>query len=429
MRNSASIRPAAFPPPNRPASAPPQELHDSAVALYFREAHLVKVYSSVSASSPRSILFLIRSLQEGGAERQLSLLASALAKRGIDTHVAVFYGGGAFEGALASSGVRIHDLGKRSRWDSLSFMLRLRRLVREIQPEVVHSYGVVPNILLGILKPLLGDTRLVWGVRAAAMEWSQFDWLVRSSFQFSRVIARAADSIIVNSHAGAAFHISKGYDGSRVSVIPNGVDASHFVPPALEERRELRSQHGFAPGDVVVGMVGRLDPMKDHGTFLRAAAAFSRHYTAARFVIVGRGEPKITAEITALASSLGIAGRTTWVSGCSDPRDWYKMFDLSVSSSIGEGTSNTILEAMSSGVRCVVTDVGDSALLVHGIGIVVRPRDSAALCEGMCRAMELDPDRFRESARRRVLDVYSPWALATATLEVLGRLRSDSHRR
>src|SRR3569623_1069815 len=126
---------------------------------------------------PKDILFLTRSLDRGGAERQLVVLAKGLARRGHAVAVAVFFGGGAYEAELAEDDVRVINLGKQGRWDILPFLNRLVRLLRKERPAVLHSYLGVPNILATIIKPLLPGIRIVWGVRDSHVDLSRYDWL------------------------------------------------------------------------------------------------------------------------------------------------------------------------------------------------------------------------------------------------------------
>src|SRR5450755_3915467 len=113
----------------------------------------------------KNILFLLRSLDIGGAERQLVELAEGLQRSGWRVKVATFYGGGALESDLVGRGVGLHVIGKRGRWDMIGFSRRLCSYLREERPDFLHGYLVVPNILTVLLKPMLSRTRIVWGVR------------------------------------------------------------------------------------------------------------------------------------------------------------------------------------------------------------------------------------------------------------------------
>ncbi len=100
------------------------------------------------------ILILCRSLDVGGAERQIVELAKGLRQRGHEVSVAVFYGGGPLEADLGTAGIQMHDLRKTGRWDIAGFAARLLRLLRAERPDVLHSYLTLPNLLATATRPL-----------------------------------------------------------------------------------------------------------------------------------------------------------------------------------------------------------------------------------------------------------------------------------
>ncbi len=133
-------------------------------------------------------------------------------------------------------------------------------------------------------------------------------------------------------------------------VIPNGIDTERFKPQPR------------TPNEVLTfGLVGRMNPMKDHATFL-AAAALDPH---AKFIIVGSGDAAYEQQMRDLSARLGIADRVTWLPAQNDMPAVYAKFDCLVNSSaFGEGFSNVIGEAMACGVPCIASNVGDSAWII-----------------------------------------------------------------
>ena len=105
-------------------------------------------------SPPLDVFFLIRSLNVGGAERQLTLLALALHAAGHRVRVATFYAGGPFEVELRQVGVPVFDLHKSGRWDIVPFFWRLVQLLRRERPAIVHGYLPMSNILLWLARQL-----------------------------------------------------------------------------------------------------------------------------------------------------------------------------------------------------------------------------------------------------------------------------------
>lgn len=368
------------------------------------------------------ILFLARSLDRGGAERQLVVLANGLARRGHAVAVAVFFGGGAYESELAGTGVRVIHLGKKDRWDILPFLYRLVRLLRKERPAVLHSYLGVPNILVAALKPLLSGTRIVWGVRASNMDLARYDWLSRLAYVLERRLARFAHCIIANSRAGKHHAIANGFPADRIVVIPNGIDTDCFRPNP-EGRRRVRAEWGLGDHEILVGLIGRLDPMKDHPVFLEAASNIARVRRDVRFVCVGGGPADYAEALKQHAATLGLTNQLIWVGARDDMPAVYSALDIASSSSYGEGFSNTIAEAMACGVPCVVTDVGDSALIVGDAGSVVPPGDYNALAAAIGRLIDRPHEErleLGEVCRARVVSKFGIDRLIQRTEEALG---------
>ncbi|MDD4953251.1 MAG: glycosyltransferase, partial [Desulfovibrionaceae bacterium] len=255
------------------------------------------------------ILFLIRSLDPGGAERQLVNLANGLAARGHEVGLAVFYAGGVLEDQLR--GVRLLDLGKRGRWDVVGFLARVFGLLRAQRPDVVHGYLGTANVLCGLVKPFFPGLRAVFGLRASNMDLSRYDRLVRLSFALERRLSRLADRIVVNSASGLEHAAGLGFPRARMAVVKNGIDSALFRPDP-EGRARVRREWGVGEAELLIGSAARLDPMKDHPTFLKAAARVRASGLAARFVCIGSGPPDAAQGLRALADSLGLGRGLIW---------------------------------------------------------------------------------------------------------------------
>jgi len=313
------------------------------------------------------LAFIIRDLGYGGAQRQLSILTAGLVREGHEVSVLHFYGG-PFESNLRDAGVKTICIGKKSRWDLLSFFFRLVKAARSVQPEVLHGYLAESNLLALFLKPFCGFPRIVWGVRDSQTDAHLWGTLGKLSFRLNCLLARFADVIICNSKAGRDYYLARGYPAHKTHVIPNGIDTERFQP-------QVRSS-GFSPP--VFGLVGRLSPMKDHTTFLKAAALVPN----ARFVIVGSGDEAYAQQMRDLATSLGV--HVTWLPAQSDMPSVYATFDCLVNSSaFGEGFSNVIGEAMACGVPCIASDVGDSAWIIDNPAQIFPAGDHEALAKCM----------------------------------------------
>jgi glycosyltransferase involved in cell wall biosynthesis len=377
---------------------------------------------------PNTILFLTRSLERGGAERQLVVLSKGLARREHAVVVAVFYGGGAFEADLLAAGVRLIVLDKRGRWDLLPFFFRLLRVLRRECPTVLHAYLTVPNLLAALCKPFLPGTRIVWGLRASNMDLQRYDWLARLTAWLEARFSRLADRVIANSQAGKLHALRVGFREKSIEVIHNGIDTERFCFDA-EGRGCLRAEWGIKDDEVLVGLAARLDPMKDHPTFLAAASIVAREYPAVRFVCVGGGAGGYADTLKQQAAAHGLGNKLVWAGPRDDMPAVFSAFDIAVSaSSFGEGFSNTLAEAMACGLPCVATDVGDSALIVGAAGAVVPTRNPDALARAIGQLVSLSPEARRalgEACRARVTAEFGIERLVERTEHVLEALGQD----
>ena len=368
----------------------------------------------------KTVLFLIRSLNAGGAERQLVVTAKGLAERGHKVTILTFYGGGFYEAELTGSSVQLISLNKKGRWDLLAFFYRLLKVLHQQRPQVIYSFLNSANILAAIYQPFLSSCRIVWGVRASNMDLDQYDWLSRWLYWVECRLARFADVIIANSHAGLEYAVQHGFPKQKMTVIPNGIDTERFYPDK-SKGEPLRQLWGIANDEFLIGVVGRIDPMKGIPTFLEAAARLKQQHDNVRFVWVGDGESRYKNAMYELAMKLGV-NDIVWAGWHTDMLAVYNAFDMASSSSYGEGFPNVLGEAMACGVPCVVTDVGDSGLVVGETGKVVSAKDSEALSTTWHEVLSLDDDELKKlsaKARARVVSEYSMESLLNKTEDAL----------
>ncbi|MBT9173999.1 MAG: N-acetyl-alpha-D-glucosaminyl L-malate synthase [Syntrophomonadaceae bacterium] len=199
-------------------------------------------------------------------------------------------------------------------------------------------------------------------------------------------------------------HAELGYVRDKMTVIPNGFDLEVFKPdPAsrLSVRREL----GLPEDAVLVGLVARFDRQKDHRNFVHAAGKVAAEYPGARFLLCGSGVTAENRELDGWLRAAGVRDRCHLLGQREDVPRLMAALDVAVSSSLGEAFPLVVGEAMSCGVPCVVTDVGDSALIVGDTGKVVPSEDFAALACGIGELLEAGAERrslLGEAARRRI---------------------------
>lgn len=370
------------------------------------------------------LMFLIRSLEPGGAERQLVELAIRLDPSRFDITVATFYDGGVFCTKLASvPNIKTVSLHKQGRWDSLGFFARLMKLAKSVQPDIIHGYLPVANEL-SLVAGRYAGARVVWGVRSSQVELTRTDWVARISYWINRRLSSFPDLIIYNSWAGRDYYQRHGASSKKWAVIPNGIDTGHFDFDS-HAGALLKQRWNISPSSTLIGVVGRIEPLKGQNTLLHAAALVHGHQPEVRFVLVGEGTPKYQQELLEITAELGLGDSVVWAGKQADMPAIYSAFDILVSASKSEGFPNVIAEAMSCRRPCVVTDVGDSAHIVNGTGFVVPRGDPEALANVLLRMLQL-PAEVRallgERARERICSCFSVESMVEQTGRILDEL-------
>jgi glycosyltransferase involved in cell wall biosynthesis len=375
------------------------------------------------------ILLMVRALGFGGTERQIVYLAQGLARRGHQVSVVTFYPGGAFADAFSGGNPEWFVAGKRGRWDVVVFSCRLRRSLAARQPDVIYSFLPVPNLLAALFRAAFcRGAALVWGVRGTPLDLTRYDWLERASIRLERWASHVPDLVIANSRCGAAWARGSAFGATRVATIVNGIDTDRFRPAAPEERAAARAALGCPRAALVVAVVARLDPMKDHPAFLEALALTAQTEPHIVGLIVGDGPQPVVARLRARAVALGIADRVIWGAARRQVGEIYHAADiLCLPSAFGEGFPNVVGEAMACGLSCIVTSVGDAADLVGMTGRVVAPRDPGELARAILDLAK--PIRESHScnlaARHRIVENFELKKMIAATesslLQVVAR--------
>jgi len=218
-------------------------------------------------------------------------------------------------------------------------------------------------------------------------------------------LSHLPDIVLTNSESGRRFHEELGYRPRKWLCLPNPLDVEHFKPD-VEARRALRHDLSLSEDAFLLGLVARYDPMKDHANFVAAAGLLSESNPNLHYVLAGHGVDANNLELKRVIAATAADRRFHLLGERPDVSKVLAGLDVVCSSSYGEGCPTVIGEAMASGVPCVVTNVGDSALLVDGTGRVVPPGNPVKLAEACRELLDMRPTerrRLGESARDRIV--------------------------
>jgi glycosyltransferase involved in cell wall biosynthesis len=288
--------------------------------------------------------------------------------------------GGALRERIEALGVEVHTLGVRPALPTPFDLWRLIRLTRRLRPGLVIGWMYHSCLAVQLARMFSsGPAPVLWSIHYSVSSLAREKWLTAFSIRACALLSRLPGKIIFVSRDGRSKHGPLGFSAENNCVIPNGIDA-HTFAPSPGARASVRSELGL-PGDaLVIGMVSRYHPMKDHANFLRAAALVSKAHPETHFLLVGRGVDGDNGELRRLIRELGLTSRTHLLGERHDiPRLVAALDVFSLSSRYGESFPNVIGEAMACAVPCVVTDVGDASWIVGDTGRTVPPGDAGAL--------------------------------------------------
>ena len=371
------------------------------------------------------ILNVITGLNTGGAETMLLKLCGGLRAKGADVGVVSLLEPGTVGRRIAETGVPVEGLGMRRGVPSPGALFSLVSKLRRNRPDVVLSWLYHADLLAFAATRFVPRTALVWNLRCSYMNLAEYRRTTGLTVRTCAALSRFPDAVMANSEEAIRFHETLGYRPRRTQVIPNGFDLELFRPDA-EARRAFREKLGVAEDDLLVGLAGRFDPMKDHATFLAGAGIALKGNPRLRFALCGTGVDEGNAELMGLVRATGAAERMHLLGRQDDMPGFMAGLDLLTLSSIGESFPNVLGEAMACGVPCVSTDVGDAASILGDTGTIVPPADPEALARAMVELSLMSPDSRAElgdSARARVERNYGLESVTRKYISFLEQLR------
>ena len=355
------------------------------------------------------IAFVITGLYTGGAEVVLANLIEQLGPR-IEAKVFALRGGGPIRERIEAAGGEVEDFSISGPLSAFVGTLRLHRALKAFSPDVVHTWMYHADLVGGLAAVAARIRPIAWGIHNSTLDNDarlRTRILVRALASLS---SRVPDSIQSCSVAAAAVHVGMGYPQNRIRIIHNGVDCEAFAP-SENARVSVREELELPPATPLIGAVGRYHPQKDYPTLLAAARELVAENPEVHFLLAGRGLDQNNRELCELVSAHRLGDNIHLLGVRTDiPRIMSSLDVYTSSSAFGEAFPVVLLEAMSSGVPCIATDVGDSARIIGDSGMVVEPRDPGSLALGLRKLLVLPPmDRLAlgRLARTRILANYS----------------------
>ena len=363
------------------------------------------------------VLHVITALGVGGAEHMLLKLLGAPALAGVEQRVLSLLPGGALAQRMRDTGAVVEELDLMGGVPVLGGAWGLVARARRQQPDLFQGWLYHGNLGALLAARTVGRrVPLLWGVRQSLPSLQGENAFARTGIYLNRLMSGAPDRLLFNSRLSVEHHSRFGFNMRRALIIPNGFDSDRLAPDP-EARRRLRAAWGVGDreGEVVYGLLARHHPVKDHAGFLRAARQVLDARPLSRFVLAGTGIHADNPVLARQVAEAGLQGALHLLGERADVPAVLSALDVYVSSSRAEAFSNAVGEAMSCGLPCVVTDVGDSADLVGATGLVVPAGEPDALASAMQATADWGAAQRQACgtrARERIRSRYSLDAVA-----------------
>lgn len=354
------------------------------------------------------VVHVIISLELGGAERMLERLVQESSKNpSIQQSIITLKKRGSIGRQLQQQGFDVVPMGMKSMFSAPIVLYKLMQIFRLRRPDVVYTWMYHADLIGGLAAFLARIKNIIWGIRNTKIPQGTFSvtsFVIKICSILSFYIPH---KIVCCAEAAKLAHIELGFCATKMVVIPNGYDLSLFKP-TCDLRSSVRKDLGLSESTLVVGVIGRFDPLKDFNNFVQASGLVSRDLDNVKFLMVGKGLDKYNEQLNIWIKNTRYPENFILI-GEASPHDLFAAMDMYCLSSKAEGFPNVVAEAMAMRIPCVVTDVGDAARIVGESGFVVEPMDPYALYRGLMLMLTMekhDRQALGNTARQLIENQY-----------------------
>ena len=357
----------------------------------------------------KKVLFIIWSLERGGAERFLAGLLTHLDRSKFEPVLCCLNWKGEWGEQVEASGVKVIALNKKGKVDLKAFA-QLRKIIREGDFDIVNTHLWLADTM-GRLAAIKEKTPIIVSTAQNVDVWKKA-W----HRMVDRWFAKHTDMVIAVSQAVKKYyHEDVGISSDKINVIPNAIDVSAYEN--VGDTAYLYKDLNIQPEDFVLACVGRLNMQKAHHFLLEGLKPLKSKFPNLKVVIVGKGELKN--QLVTLSKEHGVSDMVRFVGHRSDIPQILNFCDALILPSIFEGLPLCVLEAMASERPVIATDVGGTAELAENdvTGFIVPPSNAKALSEAIEKLIQL-PDQGKSmgiAGKKVVVDRFSIQAITRKT--------------
>lgn len=335
------------------------------------------------------IVHIIIGLNVGGAEMMLYRLVTDDTENELLEHIVIsLTNSGPVGKLLKNSNITVYAVRLNSIYSSFKVFFRLRRILLTQRPDIVHTWMYHADLLGGLAARSVGIDRVVWCVRSTdiSIGSSLITRLIkRSCAKLSHYIPA---TIVFAAHRSRETHLAVGYNPTKAKVVHNGF---HYPIKKIQKRVKTRFRRklGLSSEDRLIISVGRFNEVKDFETFFKAISILSKRYTDFKVLLVGTGLDHNNIELMSLIERSGYKEKYIFIGYRKNPMRYMTISDIFCLHSKSEGFPNVLGEAMSCGLACLSTDVGDAAILLGNSDWIVPVASSDIMAEKLLQLLKM----------------------------------------
>jgi glycosyltransferase involved in cell wall biosynthesis len=357
------------------------------------------------------IIYVITGLPTGGAEMMLYKLLSKINQERFEPIVVSLMDRGTLGDRIEALGIPVHTIGMNRGIPMPVDVWRLVSLIYQLKPDVIQGWMYHGNLAAQFASFLSRNKiPVLWSIHYSIDSLESDKKMTVAIIKFGAYISHIPKQILFVSQNSKLQHEALGYSSAHSCIIPNGFDTLLFSP-SLTDRIDVRSELSLPEESLLIGLICRYHPMKDHANFIQAAALLLKEYPNANFLMIGQGVDRDNPTLSKLIKESGVGDRISLLGERKDIPHLIASLDIFTSASAyGEAFPLVVGEAMSCGIPCVVTDVGDSGWIVGDTGRVVAPRNPRMLADAWKELIALGEEGrniLGKAARSRITEDFS----------------------
>lgn len=354
----------------------------------------------------KKIVHVITDLDVGGAEMMLyRLLSSSVGSTDYQHIVISLTSQGPIAAQLKARGFVVFDCGLVSLKKMPAAIMRLRRLLQQLQPDIVQTWMYHADFIGGLVARWCGYRNIIWGIRSTQVPINSrlTGLLVKINARLSYLLPK---KIVCVAQAALESHRQFGFDDKRMLVIGNGIDLDEFFK-GIDSNLSVEKTPSLPR---IIGCVGRYHADKGQDLLVQSFAQLLPQQPDLRLMLIGRGCDSANQQLVALLKQLNLEHAVDLLGERQDIAALLHTMDIYCMPSRSEGFPNGLVEAMACGLPCVATDVGDARLLGDGVVQFVAPASVSELTRGLQQMLEISPAArlsLGQQAAQRIKQQYS----------------------